>query len=62
MPHDVQRRAVHGDDVQLRLQWEAARGHGLPGLGVIRAEMKDAFMTNRKIKVHFAVRYFFSIN
>ena len=37
VPHDVQRRAVHGDDVQFGVQREAARGHGLPGLGVTRS-------------------------
>ena len=66
VPHDVQRRAVHGDDVQFGVQREAARGHGLPGLGVIRSrsdcrETKESFITNRKMKVHFSARYLFSI-
>ena len=32
--HDVQRGAVHGDDVQPGLQRQAARRHRLPRLGV----------------------------
>ena len=35
MRHDVQLCAVHGHDLQLGLQREAARRHRLPGLGIV---------------------------
>ena len=34
VPHDVQRRVVHGDDVQPAVQREAAHRNRLPRLGI----------------------------